>query len=184
MGAAFVSTGEPLNVIVLRQGSQTETNSIIERSRADVILTLERDRARDERRIEGRVAGFAGAGGVRESGAALGRDIERGDPRDERRRGAHAPERAARPGALVSPGLRELTVSRVDRGTLRGLRVRRAAGTGKASWTVVGVFGRGADGLRLGDVDGHRRRGECVWARQQLFVGAVPSERRRRRRAS
>src|SRR5579871_62081 len=41
MRAVFVTTGEPLNVIVLRQGSQTETNSIIEHSRADVILTLE-----------------------------------------------------------------------------------------------------------------------------------------------
>lgn len=39
--AVFVTTGQPLNVIVLRQGSQTETNSIIEHSRADVIMTLD-----------------------------------------------------------------------------------------------------------------------------------------------
>ena len=37
----FVSTGEPLNLVVIRQGSQTETNSIIERSRTEVISTME-----------------------------------------------------------------------------------------------------------------------------------------------
>lgn len=39
--AVFVTTGDPMNLIVLRQGSQTETNSILEHTRANVILTLD-----------------------------------------------------------------------------------------------------------------------------------------------
>ena len=76
----FVSTGEPLNLLVIRQGSQTETNSIIERSRTEVISTLP-NIATD---ATGRAAGFGRAGGIHQPAAAHVGIVQCGDPRHVR----------------------------------------------------------------------------------------------------
>jgi putative ABC transport system permease protein len=39
--AAFVTTGHPLNIVIIRQGSQVETNSSVERDKVQVIKYLE-----------------------------------------------------------------------------------------------------------------------------------------------
>jgi putative ABC transport system permease protein len=143
MRAAFVSTGEPLNVIVLRQGSQTETNSIIERSRADVILTLNGIAQGTSGELKGvslaspELAVFVNQ--ARRSGGTSNVVI----------RGLSDAGRALRPnvrlvqGRWFRPGLRELTVSRAIAERFVDCGFGERLGTGKASWTVVGVFDAG-----------------------------------------
>lgn len=135
----FVATGWPLNVIVLRQGSQTETNSIIEHSRADVITTLEgiaqtsQGRPLDSSELTVFVNQQRRSGGtsnvvIRGLGSA-GRELR--------------PNVKLVEGRWFRPGLRELTVSRSIAERFLDCGLGEQLGTGKASWKVVGIFDAG-----------------------------------------
>jgi putative ABC transport system permease protein len=135
----FVATGEPLNIIVLRQGSQTETNSIIEHSRADVITTLEgmAQNAAGQPLVSAELTVFVNQ--PRRSGGTSNVVI----------RGLADTGRELRPrvrlvqGRWFRPGLRELTVSQSIAERLSDCGLGEQLGTGKASWKVVGIFDAG-----------------------------------------
>jgi putative ABC transport system permease protein len=135
----FVATGEPLNIIVLRQGSQTETNSIIEHSRADVITTLEgmAQNAAGQPLVSAELTVFVNQ--PRRSGGTSNVVI----------RGLADMGRELRPrvrlvqGRWFRPGLRELTVSQSIAERFSDCGLGEQLGTGKASWKVVGIFDAG-----------------------------------------
>jgi len=135
----FVATGAPLNVIVLRQGSQTETNSIIEHSRADVITTLDgiAQTSQGHPLDSSELTVFVNQG--RRSGGTSNVVI----------RGLGSAGRELRPnvklveGRWFRPGLRELTVSRSIAERFSDCGLGEQLGTGKASWKVVGIFDAG-----------------------------------------
>jgi putative ABC transport system permease protein len=135
----FVSTGEPLNLLVIRQGSQTETNSIIERSRAEVISTLENIAAdsRGAPMVSAELAVFinqprrtSGSSNVVIRGLSeLGREMR--------------PQVQLVQGRWFRPGLRELTVSRSIAERFANCGLGEQLRTGRATWTVVGIFDAG-----------------------------------------
>jgi putative ABC transport system permease protein len=135
----FVATGEPLNVVVLRQGSQTETNSIIEHSRADVITTLEgiAQNAARQPLVSSELTVFVNQ--PRRSGGTSNIVI----------RGLGDTGRQLRPrvkliqGRWFRPGLRELTVSQSIAERFADCGLGEQLGTGKATWKVVGIFDAG-----------------------------------------
>jgi len=135
----FVTTGEALNLLVIRQGSQTETNSIIERSRTEVISTLEGIAADSQGApmISAELAVFinqprrtAGSSNVVIRGLTdRGREMR--------------PQVRLVQGRWFRPGLRELTVSRSIAERFSNCGLGEQLTTGRASWTVVGVFDAG-----------------------------------------
>ncbi len=135
----FIATGQPLNLLVIRQGSQTETNSIIERSRADVITTLPGVATDRQGRplVSAELAVFinqprrtSGSSNVVIRGLTqAGREMR--------------PQVKLAAGRWFRPGLRELTVSRAIAERFRDCRLGEQLGTGRAVWTVVGIFDAG-----------------------------------------
>ena len=135
----FVTTGEPLNLLVIRQGSQTETNSIIERSRTEVISAL-----------EGVAAGPQGAPMISaELAVFINQPRRTAGSSNVVIRGLTDRGREMRPqvrlvqGRWFRPGLRELTVSRSIAERFSNCGLGEQLTTGRASWTVVGVFDAG-----------------------------------------
>jgi putative ABC transport system permease protein len=135
----FVTTGEPLNLLVIRQGSQTETNSIIERSRTDVISTL-----------EGVAADSQGAPMVSaELAVFINQPRRTAGSSNVVIRGLTDRGREMRPqvrlvqGRWFRPGLRELTVSRSIAERFSNCGLGEHLATGRATWTVVGIFDAG-----------------------------------------
>jgi putative ABC transport system permease protein len=135
----FVTTGEPLNLLVIRQGSQTETNSIIERSRAEVISTLEGIAADSQGgpMISAELAVFINQPRRTEGSSNV---VIRGltDRGREMR-----PQVRLVEGRWFRPGLRELTVSRSIAERFSNCGLGQQLTTGRASWTVVGIFDAG-----------------------------------------
>jgi ABC-type lipoprotein release transport system permease subunit len=135
----FVTTGAPLNIVVLRQGSQTETNSIIERARASVILTLDgiARNAHGQPMASPELTVFVNQ--ARRSGGTSNVVI----------RGLNDIGRELRPqvkltqGRWFTPGKRELTVSRSIAERFEHCGLGEQLGTGRSSWTVVGIFDAG-----------------------------------------
>jgi putative ABC transport system permease protein len=135
----FVTTGEPLNLLVIRQGSQTETNSIIERSRTDVISTLE-GVATDPQGaplISAELAVFINQTRRTEGSSNV---VIRG--LTDRGREMRPQVRLAE-GRWFRPGLRELTVSRSIAERFANCGLGERLSTGRATWTVVGIFDAG-----------------------------------------
>ncbi|HVT45553.1 MAG TPA: FtsX-like permease family protein [Thermoanaerobaculia bacterium] len=135
----FVSTGHALNVLVLREGAQSETGSIIVRDAADVIR---------------------GAPGIApdENGVAmvsLERVVYVNLPRRSSGssnvviRGMPAMGRRLRPdvhltdGRWFRPGARELVVSGAIAARFRHCSPGDQLKTGRVIWTVVGIFDAG-----------------------------------------
>jgi len=135
----FVTTGQPLNVIVLRQGSQTETNSIIEHYRADVILSLDGIAADEQGKTLASPELTVFVNQQRQGGGTSNVVI----------RGLSEAGRKLRPqvklvqGRWFRPGLRELTVSRSIASRFANCGLGDELGTGKATWTIVGIFDAG-----------------------------------------
>jgi len=139
MRNTFVSTGEPLNLIVIRQGSLTDTTSIIERERTDVIPTLEGIAADAQGRPRASVERVVFINQARRTGGTSNLVI----------RGLTEAGRELRPqvklaeGRWFRPGLRELTVSRSVAERFVDCGLGEHLGTGKAQWSVVGIFDAG-----------------------------------------
>jgi putative ABC transport system permease protein len=135
----FVTTGEPLNLLVIRQGSQTETNSIIERSRAEVISTLEGVAADSQGRplVSSELTVFINQPRRTEGSSNV---VIRGlsEPGREMR-----PQVRLAQGRWFRPGLRELTVSRSIAERFANCGLGETLSTGRATWTVVGIFDAG-----------------------------------------
>jgi putative ABC transport system permease protein len=145
---AFEATGEPLNLVVLRQGSQVETSSAVRRDSLQVIQYLpgvatEADGTplvspevivllNRPKRADGRGANVM-VRGVRGKGLALRPQI-----------------RLAR-GRLFRPGLREVIVGRALAERFQNAGLGERLRFGRSSWTVVGIFeaGRTAFGSEI-----------------------------------
>lgn len=135
----FVATGEPLNVLAIRNGAQSETGSLIEPSSALVART-----------IRGVARGADGAPLV-----SVERMVYVNRPRigsgssNVVMRGLGETGRALRPvthlvsGRWYVPGRRELTVSRTIAARFRDCNVGDELVTGRAHFQVVGIFDAG-----------------------------------------
>lgn len=139
MRNTFVSTGHPLNLLVIRQGSQTETASLIQRDATDVVRTLEGIATDAQGRPQVSVERMIFINQPRRVGGTSNL-IFRG--LDEAGRGLRPQVRLVA-GRWYQPGLRELTVSRSIAERFVDCSLGEHLGTGKASWTVVGLFDAG-----------------------------------------
>jgi putative ABC transport system permease protein len=139
MRKTFVATGEPLNVLVIRAGSQSETTSIIEPEPAAALRSFDgiaRDEQRrplisieravyvnQERRSEGSsnvvIRGMSDAGRILRSQVHLVS------------------------GRWFRPGLRELTVSRSIAERFRNCGLGEELRIGRQRWKIVGIFDAG-----------------------------------------
>lgn len=135
----FVSSGSPLNILVLRQGAQSDTNSIVPREVAQSVRTL---------------PGIAqdGAGSAMFSAERIiFIDLQRRETGSSNVviRGVGSKGRELRPAArLVSgrwfrPGARELTVSRAIADRFMNCEIGDEVRTGRSRWRIVGIFDAG-----------------------------------------
>jgi putative ABC transport system permease protein len=135
----FIATGEPLNVLAIRQGAQSETGSLIEPPSALVVRTIDgvaRDAKGDplvslervvyvsHERNDGGVSNIV-IRGLDETGRAL------------------RPATKLAAGRWYVPGRRELTISRGIASRFRNCNIGDELVTGRAHWTVVGLYDAG-----------------------------------------
>lgn len=145
---AFEATGEPLNVVVLRQGSQVETSSAIRRDALQVIQYL-----------PGVAADADGAPLVSPEVIVLLNLPKRADGQGANVlvRGLRAKGFGLRPqvrlvqGRPARPGLREVIVGRSIAGRFRNAGLGETLRFGRSHWRVVGIFeaGRTAFGSEI-----------------------------------
>ncbi|MDR6993273.1 ABC transporter permease [Luteimonas sp. 3794] len=138
--ATLNSTGDDTSAIVLRGGSQAETNSVITRDQVPLIGTL----AGIARDAQGRpLLSPELSQVVNLPSKADGTDV------NAQFRGVGELAWAVRDkvqvieGRRFEPGLREIVVGQGARSQFRGLEVGRTLTLGNQQWTVVGVFASG-----------------------------------------
>ena len=125
----FVDTGDPLNLIVIRQGSQSEVNSFFDRDIKGIIDTLDG------------VQSVAG-----EIMVLINHPRITGESTNVIIRGVSAESLELRPsirmseGRVFNPGLREVSVSRSISNRFRDTKMGDSIKIGRTNWTVVGVF--------------------------------------------
>lgn len=138
--ATLNSTGDETSAIVLRGGSQAETNSVITRDQVPLIGTL----AGIARDAQGRpLLSPELSQVVNLPSKSDGSDVNaqfRGV--GELAWAVHEKVRMIE-GRTFAPGLREIVVGQGARGQFRGLEVGKALTLGNQQWTVVGVFASG-----------------------------------------
>jgi putative ABC transport system permease protein len=145
---AFVTTGEPLNVVVLRQGAQVETNSAVRREALQVLQYL-----------PGVAVDAAGAPLVSSEVIVLLNLPKRADGQgvNVTVRGLRAKGFGLRPqvrvvvGRPFRPGLREVIVGRSVAERFQHAALGERLRFGRSAWTVVGIFeaGRTAFGSEI-----------------------------------
>lgn len=137
---AFVSTGEPLNLVVLRQGSQVETNSVVTREALQVIKYL-----------PGVAVDPAGTPLVSPEVIVLMNLPKRSDGQGSNVivRGLSAKGFELRPqvrlvrGRPFRPGLREIVLGRAVSERFQNAGLGETLRFGRSHWTVVGLFEAG-----------------------------------------
>lgn len=139
MRNTFVSTGHPLNLLVIRQGSQTETTSILEREPTDVIRTLEGITADPDGRPMVSVERMVFINQPRRTEGTSNVVIRGLEPMGRELR----PQVKLVEGRWFQPGMRELTISRAIAERFVDCSLGEHLGTGRAKWTVVGIFDAG-----------------------------------------
>ena len=145
---AFEATGEPLNVVVLRQGSQVETSSAVRRDALQVIQYL-----------PGVALDADGTPLVSPEVIVLLNLPKRADGQGANVlvRGLRAKGFALRPpvrlveGRAARPGLREVIVGRAIAERFENAGLGQTLRFGRSHWTVVGLFeaGRTAFGSEI-----------------------------------
>jgi putative ABC transport system permease protein len=145
---AFVTTGEPLNVVVLRQGAQVETNSAVRRETLQVLQYL-----------PGVAVDAAGTPLVSSEVIVLLNLPKRADGQgvNVMVRGLRAKGIGLRPqvrmvaGRLFRPGLREVIVGRSVTERFEHTALGERLRFGRSLWSVVGIFeaGRTAFGSEI-----------------------------------
>ena len=130
----FVGTGDPLNLIVIRQGSQSETNSFFDRPIKGIIETMD-----GVEKVAGEIVVVINRTRVSgDTSNILVRGIavsDNGSPSMELR-----PEIRISEGRMFKPGLRELIVSRAVSLRFKDARIGDSLKIGKSTWSVVGIF--------------------------------------------
>jgi putative ABC transport system permease protein len=145
---AFVATGDPLNLVVLRQGSQVETSSAVRRDALQVI-----------RYLPGVATDAAGGSLVSPEVIVLLNLPKRTDGQGANVlvRGLGATGFDLRPqvrlvqGRMARPGLREVIVGRSIAERFQNAGLGERLRFGRSDWTVVGIFeaGRTAFGSEI-----------------------------------
>ena len=127
--STYVDSGEPLNLIMIRQSSQAETNSFFERELKPIVETTQG------------VTAVAGEIITLINQPRLG-----GDTANVIVRGVSDKSLELRPrvriveGRMFRPGLREVVVSRSISKRFKDAKVGDKIKIGKSGWDVVGVF--------------------------------------------
>lgn len=125
----FVSSGDPLNLIMIRQGSEAETNSFFNRDIKPIVESTEG------------VSDVAGEIVILVNLTRLS-----GEPANVIVRGISDKSIALRPtvrlveGRMFRPGLREIIVSRPISRRFKGTRLGEKIKMGLTTWTIVGLF--------------------------------------------
>lgn len=138
--ATLESTGDDTTAIVLRGGSQAETNSVIMRDQVPLIASLPGvARGADDRPLVSPELSQV----VNLLSKADGTDVNaqfRGV--GEQAWAVHDRVKIVE-GRKFNPGLREIVVGKGARAQFRGLDVGKTIALGNQTWTVVGVFATG-----------------------------------------
>jgi putative ABC transport system permease protein len=127
--STYVDSGEPLNLILIRQSSQAETNSFFDRDLKPIVETTEG------------VTGVAG-----EMITLINQSRVGGDTANVIVRGVSDKSFELRPkvkiteGRMFRPGLRELVVSRSISKRFKDAKVGDKIKLRRSQWDVVGVF--------------------------------------------
>jgi putative ABC transport system permease protein len=127
--STFVDTGEPLNLILIRQGAQVETNSFFNRDIKPIIEATEG------------VTAVAG-----EIVVLVNLPRRTGETTNVIVRGISNKSMELRPkvklveGRMFRPGLRELVVSRPMALRFKDARLGDSIKIGRAAWSVVGII--------------------------------------------
>jgi putative ABC transport system permease protein len=138
--ATLNSTGDDTTAIVLRGGSQAETNSVIMRDQVPLLSTLP-GVAKDER----------GRAMISPELSQVVNLVSKGDGTDVNAQFRGVGEMAwavhdkvkITQGRRFNAGLREIVVGKGAQGQFRGLEVGNKLVLGNQDWTVVGVFNSG-----------------------------------------
>jgi putative ABC transport system permease protein len=127
--STFISTGEPLNLIIIRQGSQSETNSFFNRDIKGIVETTE-----GVQTVSGEMIVLINAD--RTTGGATNVIV----------RGVSDKSLELRPtiklaeGRMFRPGLREVVVAKTLSGRFKDTRLGDKIKIGRTTWDVVGII--------------------------------------------
>ena len=126
----FVGTGDPLNLIVIRQGSQSETNSFFDRNIKGIIETID-----GVEKVAGEIV------------VIISKTRVGGDTSNVMFRGIAAttsmelrPSVKVIEGRMFNPGLRELVVSRSVSLRFKDCKIGDSLKIGRSSWKIVGIL--------------------------------------------
>jgi putative ABC transport system permease protein len=125
----YVNSGERLNLVLLRKGSQTETNSYYDRSFKGIVETMNGVQA-----VSGEIV------------VIINQPRLTGDPANLIVRGISDRTFDLRPkirivdGRMLKTGLREVLVSRSVSNRFKDGRIGDAIRIGRTDWKVVGIF--------------------------------------------
>jgi putative ABC transport system permease protein len=127
--SVFVDTGDPLNLLIMRQGSQTETNSFFDRDIKGIVETMDGVKA---------VAG--------ELIVLINRPRISGGTTNVIVRGISDKSMELRPninvvdGRMFRPGLREVVISKTLSGKFKDMLLGDKIKIGRTMWDVVGLI--------------------------------------------
>jgi len=138
--ATLNSTGDDSTAIVLRGGSQAETNSVITRDQVPLLAT-----------VPGVAKDAQGRPIISPELSQVVNLMSKGDGTDVNAQFRGVGEMAwvvhdkvkVTEGRRFNPGLREIVVGKGAQGQFRGLEVGKTLNLGNQQWTVVGVFNSG-----------------------------------------
>jgi putative ABC transport system permease protein len=125
----FLDSGEPLNLILIRQSSQAETNSFFDREIKPIVETT---------------PGVTAAAG--EIIVLINHPRVTGEPANVIVRGVSEKSLELRPrlkiieGRMFRPGLREIIVSRSISNRFKDAKLGSGVKIGRSAWTVVGIL--------------------------------------------
>ncbi len=127
--SVFVDTGEPTNLLILRQGSQAETNSFFDRDIKGIVETMDGVAAVAGEEIvlinQGRTGGGATnviVRGISDKSLELRPSIKLAD------------------GRMFRPGLREVVISKTLSGKFKDTHLGDKIKIGRTTWDVVGLM--------------------------------------------
>ncbi len=125
----FVDTGEPLNLLIIRQGSQSETNSFFNRDIKGIVGTMDGVTA-----VSGEII------------ILLNQERTTGGSTNLLLRGISDKTMELRPkiklagGRMFKPGLRELVISKTVSGRFKNTGLGDTVKIGKTTWNIVGLI--------------------------------------------
>ena len=127
--SVFIDTGEPQNLLIIRQGSQSETNSFFDRDIKGIIETLDGVKA-----VAGEIIVLINQ--PRSTGGATNVIVRGISDRSMELR----PRIKLVDGRMFRPGLREVIISKTLSGRFKDTRLGDKIKIGRTTWDVVGII--------------------------------------------